>query len=56
MNRNPTDGHALAAHLLKEAITRYERNPALRRQSGIDLKQLAEAAKIRRQLLKQRKR
>lgn len=55
MKPTPTDGRSVAAQLLQEAIQRYERDPALRRQSGMDLKKLAEAGKVRRQLLKQRK-
>ncbi|WP_460978538.1 hypothetical protein [Spirosoma knui] len=50
------NGPVLAAQLLQQAIEHYERNPNLRRQSGIDLKMLAEATKVRRRLLRQRPR
>ncbi|MDB5240072.1 MAG: hypothetical protein JWP57_697 [Spirosoma sp.] len=52
----PSDGPALAALLLSEAIQQYERDPALRLRTGIDLVKLGDVRKVRRQLLKQRKR
>jgi hypothetical protein len=47
------DGLSTAAYLIQIAIEQYNKSPTLRRRTGISLVDLAEAAKIRRKLLRQ---
>lgn len=47
------DGTKTAAYLIQIGIEQYNKSPTLRRRTGISLVDLAEAAKIRRKLLKQ---
>ncbi|XBA03145.1 hypothetical protein A6C57_25700 [Fibrella sp. ES10-3-2-2] len=51
--KKPETPTALAAYLIQIGIDQMTRNPAMRRRTGITLADLAEAARVRRRLLKE---